>query len=120
MLEDGPFQLLDVRALSHEGEGDEVHLHREAEIQVEPVLVGQGGAGNVHPGKIDSLQVLEDPPLHDRAADGVAGDGKYLQLDQAVIHEDARTGLDISGESPVDCGDQHRPTKNVVGGDGEL
>ena len=80
-----------------EGHRDDVHADRQGPAQVRLVLVGERGRADVDPGQVDALVVGDLPADDDPQAHPVAGDAGDIELDVAVVDQDAVTRPDVVG-----------------------
>ena len=108
--------VLHVAGLAHEGGGDEVEVVVHGELQILPVLVGEGGQQNVHIRYVNGLVAGQGAAVFHLTVDLVA---LYLldpQLDEAVVHQDAAAGPHLLVE--VGIGDTHPAAVagHVIGG----
>ncbi len=103
-----------------EGHRDDVRAGGQGPAQVGLVLFRQRGGADADAGQVDALVVGDlpaddDPQVHAAAAD--AGD---VELDVAVVDEDAVAGPHVVGEALVGGGRLALVTGDVLGGDDEL
>ncbi len=102
---DRPFDVQQILGPANEAQGNEVHAQVQGEGEVLPVLLGEGGLGDVDPRQVDPLVVGEFAPVDDDA-DG-AGVGGLLgaELHLPIREQDGVAGLDVIAEALVGGGD---------------
>ena len=107
---------LDRRGIADEARSDGVGLHLAGELDVEDVLLGDGGKADGHVGHVDTLALAQLSPVGDHAGDVVAIDALDLQANQAVVDEDDRAGLDLGGKVGIIDREARRGSLDDLGG----
>jgi len=65
--QEDPFNARTSAALRTKAERDDINILREAEIEVQPVLVGQGREAELQAGQVHALALLRSPPSTTRS-----------------------------------------------------
>ena len=93
---------------------------RRAQRRSVSSLSVRAGALTATPGRLRPLWSEIMPPTSTRVRDAGAVDRGDLEVDAAVVDEDAVAGADVVGKPEVGRGDLVAVAGNVFGGDGEV
>jgi hypothetical protein len=106
---------------AHERQGDVVDAVAQPELDVLPVLVGQGRGRHLDPGQVDALVVLEDAAGDHQGVDLVVGHAGHHQAEVAVVEQEVVTRADVGDDAGVGGRDPAVVADQVgVGRDREL
>ena len=117
---DEGLRFLDVRGLAHEGEGHVVDAILHAEREVAPVFFGERGGRELHSRQVHALAALEQAAVEHAGENALALHALDLELEVAVVEEDAVPRAHVARQGVVGGGDElARPHHRLVGGDGQ-
>ena len=119
LVQDLP-QLPDVGGGADKAGGDIVKALLDAEEDILPVPLADIGHGQADAGDVDALVVLHDAAVEHLAANGGGRGLQYGHADQAVIQQDAVTGLHVAGQVIIRDGTAGLVAFHFVGTKGEL
>jgi hypothetical protein len=91
-------RLVHVRGVAREGYGQVVDLERGGELDVLPILVGQGAGRESAALAVDALVVAELPAHQHARADSGALDRLHLQADLPVVQQQHVARRDVGGQ----------------------
>ncbi len=98
---DQPPQAFDIPGGAHEGQRQVIDAEADGKLGVGNVLRRQRGCGDFRVGQVDALVVLEQAAEDHFAANAFALDFQRLQLQVAIVKQDAVTGPDVMRDGPV-------------------
>ena len=101
-------QLHDVGGFAHERQGDEVDAVLEHAGEVVEVLLRQASGADLAAGQVDALELVQHATVDDARVDLGAVDAQHLDLEVAVVEEDALADLHVLGQAAVAGADAHR------------
>ena len=111
---------LGVVGAADEGHRDDVRAGGQRPAQVGLVLLGQRGRADVDARQVDALVVGDLPADHDPQVHPAAAHAGDVELDVAVVDQDAVADPHVIGQALVGGGRLAHVTGDVLGGDREL
>ena len=94
-------EFLDVLGFPDKGESDEIHAEFDAEPNVAPVFLGDGGHGDVDTGEVDVAAAAERAFGEDFALDAAVEFFEDFEFDDAVVEQDDVAVVDVVDEVGV-------------------
>src|SRR6185295_13631942 len=96
---------------AHEGEGDEVDLVLQSDLEIAQIFLGQDVRGHIRARQVDALVLLEQTAIHNGRVHIATGDLVHDDLEIAIVDQDALTWLHVLAQELVAGADANDLTR---------